>query len=794
MWIATGNNRNAKLWNNMQISWEDLKERLKTTTRTPETAGQFRNMTKSQQDSIKDVGGFVGGKLKGGSRKAGNVLERELLTLDADFAELDFCESVSLFADYAYCIYSTHKHSADKPRYRLLIPLSRPCNADEYEAVARMVAFDIGIDMFDDTTYQANRLMYWPSTSYDADYVFIEGEGEPCDVDKILNTYTNWQDVTEWPISSRTVKNCERSLKKQEDPEGKAGIIGAFCRVYSVEKAIDEFLSDKYVPCDIAGRYTYTGGSTAAGLVIYEGGKFAYSNHATDPVSGKLCNAFDLVRIHLFGDLDNDIEPSTPVSKHPSFLKMQDMARDDKQVKALLHKERLENAVSDFGIVDTDDTAEEDDEWVLELEVGRGGKNAATIDNVKLIIKNDKFLKKKIRINEFTGKPIVVGELPWNRCKHQREWLDTDDAGLRHYMEKAYEIKGKSIIEDAWLLVAEENKFHPVREYLKGLRWDGVTRVDTLLIDYMGAEDKEYVRQVTRKSLVAAVARIMEPGIKHDTLLVLVGKQGCGKSEIIKRLGKDWFSDTVTTMAGKEAYEQIQGFWIIEIPELAAMKKMEIETIKHFITKSADSYRAAYGRHVETHQRQCVFFGTTNTYDFLKDPSGNRRFWPVDVNPAKAVKNLFNEFKGDVIDQVWAEAVQLYKNGEKTYIDNGKLSELAQKEQEAHTEESPLTGDVRKYLNKLLPKGWDSMSLSERRAFIREDGIQGEIEGTEPRSKVCPMEIWCELFMGEKKDLTTQKSRELRDVILKTGEWGQCKSNISFGKLYGNQRGFKKNT
>lgn len=789
MWIATGLNRNAKVWKNTQISWDELIQRLETTTRTAETLGQYRNMTKSEQDNIKDVGGFVGGKLKNGSRKAENVIERELLTLDADFANTDFCDCISMFADYSYCIYSTHKHTPEKPRYRLLIPLSRACSPEEYEAVARMVAFDIGIDMFDDTTYQANRLMFYPSTSYDGEYVFEYDNRQPLDVDKILSKYTDWRDVSEWPVSSRTVKNHERAIKKQEDPEEKNGIVGAFCRTYNVENAIDTFLSDKYTKCDIADRYTFTGGSTAAGLVLYENGKFAYSNHATDPAGGKLCNAFDLVRFHLFSDLDDDVEPRTPIVKYPSYLKMQELAGSDKNVKAQMHKERLQSVADDFGV---EIENEEDEAWAEQLDIRRGGKAAATIDNVKLIIKNDKYIKGKIKLNEFTGMPVVTGALPWNSEKAQREWADTDDAGLRHYIEKVYEIKGKSIIEDAWLLVAKENQFHPVREYLNGLKWDNTKRIDTLLIDYMGAEDKEYVRTVTRKSLVAAVARIMLPGVKHDTMLVLVGKQGCGKSEIIKRIGMDWFSDTVTTMSGKEAYEQIQGFWIIEIPELAAMKKMEIETIKHFITKSSDSYRAAYGRHVETHKRQCVFFGTTNTYEFLKDMSGNRRFWPVDVDPLKASRNLFKDLDRAEIDQIWAEAVHLFRAGEKTYIDDVRVGNEVQKEQEAHLEESPLAGDIRQYLNMLLPENWEEMSLSERRSFIRGDGIYDEYVGTVQREKVCIMEVWCELLGGDKKELSNQKSKEIRDVILKKGDWEQVKSSMRFGNLYGTQRGFKR--
>ena len=202
--IAVGISRNTNIWKNTTVTWEEMLERLKNTVRTPETQGEYRNLPKSKQDSIKDVGGFVGGNLKDGRRKRGCINSRSMITLDADFASEDFCESVEMFAEYTYCIYSTHKHTPEKPRLRLIIPLSRDCSADEYEAVARKIAENIGIDMFDDTTYQPQRLMYWPSTSIDGEYIFEHSENKLLDVEKILSSYNDWKDVSQWPSSSRT--------------------------------------------------------------------------------------------------------------------------------------------------------------------------------------------------------------------------------------------------------------------------------------------------------------------------------------------------------------------------------------------------------------------------------------------------------------------------------------------------------------------------------------------------------------------------------------------------------------
>lgn len=764
-------------------------ERLSTTSRTPESQGEYKNMTKSQQDKIKDIGGFVAGKLKNGSRKAENVESRDIITLDADFAAVDFCDQLDIFLSCAWCVYSTHKHTPEKPRLRLLIPLDRSATAEEYEAVARKIADNIGIDQFDDTTYQPHRLMYWPSTSMDGEYVFRTGKGEFLSVDSILQQYKDWTDVSEWPVSGRTLQRKDRLLKKQEDPCSKNGIVGAFCRTYNVEEAMEKFLPGVYVPCAMEDRYTYAAGSTAAGAVIYDDGKFIYSNHATDPAGGVLCNAFDLVRLHKFRELDEEAAEGTPTVKLPSYLEMRELASNDAEVRMTLHKEKLACSQKDFaGISIAED--EDDDSWVLEMDVDGKGNYMATIHNAKMILSHDPLLKGKIRKNEFTKKYRVFGALPWNTDERERDWEDNDDSGLRYYIEKVYQIKGKANIEDAWGLVANENRYHPVRDYLESLVWDGVPRVETLFIEFMGAEDNTYTRAVSRIALTAAVARIFTPGIKYDNVVVLVGPQGCGKSTILKKLGRDWFSDTLTTMQGKEAYEQIQGFWIIEIGELAAMKRYEVETVKQFTSKSEDSYRAAYGHHVETHKRQCVFFGTTNTYDFLKDMTGNRRFLPVDVHPEKAAKDVWNDLDAKTVDQIWAEAVSLFRNGEKFYLWDDDLKRMAEEVQDSHLEESPLTGAVLAFLDKKIPKNWDEIDLCAKRDFIRGESFVSDIKGEVYRDKVCALEIWCELFDGERKDLSRQKSKEINDIIEKTGEWIRAKKSLRFSGAYGVQKGF----
>ncbi|KEI96571.1 hypothetical protein N496_15410 [Clostridium botulinum A2B3 87] len=784
--IATGKSKKETHWKNKNILWSELVDKLSNTTRTPESYAEYKKMAKTEKDKIKDVGGFVGGGLKNGRRKAENVQNRTLLTLDLDYVNGDIWSSIELLWDFSVVMYSTHTHAVDNQRLRLVIPLSRPVLPDEYQAISRMIASDLGIDQFDDTTYEPSRLMYWPSTSSDGDYIFKIQDETWLNPDEILARYTfGWQDVSYWPESSRARAKLNNAIKKQEDPLEKKGIIGAFCRTYTITETIAEFLNDIYVPGIDETRYTYAEGSTTGGVVVYEN-KFSYSHHGTDPASNILCNAFDLVRIHKFGHLDDEAKPDTPANRMPSFTRMSEFASSDEKVMQTLGKERMEKAQEDFGIVETEEV---DTEWLKEITYTEQGKVRSTISNFLLIIENDPMLKGKIAYNEFSNRAVVIGQLPWRKKGNISDWNDTDDSGLREFIEKYYSISSTAKCADALALVFEKHSFHPIKEYLNSLKWDGKERINTLLIDYLGAEDSNYVKTVTRKTLVGAVARIFIPGIKFDTMLVLSGPQGIGKSTIIKKLGKDWYSDSLTTVSGKEAYEQLQGFWLIEMGEMTATKKADIEATKHFLSKQEDIYRVAYGRRTSRFPRQCIFIGTTNDKEFLRDKTGSRRFWPVDVGIQKHNKYVWSDLTDYEINQIWAEAVGLWKNKEPLNLNDEEKKE-AEKQQDAHSEESAKTGLVEEYLNKSLPDDWYSLGLSERRNYIQGSDF-GEIpEGNLRRDKTCVMEIWVELFNGDPKQLTPLHSREINDILKGLKEWERHKSKLRFGKVYGIQRAY----
>lgn len=782
--IAVGESRRSTQWKNKEVLWSQLVERLSIPTKTPETVDEYRGFAKSKRDEIKDVGGFVGGSLKGGRRKAEAIMQRRLLTLDLDDVprNADPWDTVVLVLGCAAVLYSTHSHRPEAPRLRLVMPLSRPVSPEEYSAIARKVAQDIGIDMCDDTTYEPHRLMYWPSASINAEYRYEVEDGPWLNADEQLARYVDWHDPSEWPISSRRVEALHRLASHQESPLEKNGIVGAFCRVYDIHDAIEHFLPDTYEKYD-DNRYTYKGGSTSGGLVLYDNGIFAYSHHGTDPASGKLCNAFDLVRIHLYGNLDDDTSPGTPSHKMPSFMKLQDEAMQIPEVREELAKANFERLKDRF------DDPDEDYDWVGQLTCNKNGKFDNTINNVQLIMEHDAGLRGKYFYDTFKERMTVCGDLPWCKLADRMTttWTDTDDAGLRNFLEIKYEIVNTMKIGDAVLLAMQSCMRHPVREYLLSLKWDGVARADTIFIDYLGAEDTEYTRTVTRKALIGAVARIMQPGCKHDHILVLVGPQGCRKSTTLAKLGKSWFSDSFYTVQGKEAYEQIQGFWLIEMGEMAATRKAELESIKQFVSKQSDSYRAAYAKRTQEHPRQCAFFGTTNDDEFLRDATGGRRFWPVTVTDKG--RETGDYFTAEIVDQVWAEIVMRYSAGENWYLDNAKIEAVARQIQDAHTEMNGKQGLLEQFVERLLPKDWATRNLSQRLAYWN-DGFDDEKQaGTERRKVICALEIHCELFGGTVKDYTPQKTREYNAMLKRLPGW-KARSRINYGEIYGQQRGF----
>lgn len=795
--IATAQTMTAKKWKNVSVQWSDLVEHFEHVVRTGETVAEFKKMTTAEQSQRKDQGAFVGGGLKQGRRKIGYVQNRSLLTLDADNAPADFPDQVSLLLDCAYALYTTHSHRVKGSRYRLVIPLAKAVETEAYQPLARLVANDLNIEYFDTTTYQAERLMHYPSTSSDGVYELYVNDGPWLNAQEWLGKLDDWTDSSYWPTAKSEREVFNRKLKKAEDPLTKRGVIGAFCRTYSMTEALDKFLSEVYAPTNKSDRYTYIEGSTSGGLVVYDD-KFAYSNHGTDPAgTGHIYNAFDLVRIHLFGDKDADItDPNKPVDKLPSYQAMQDMVQEDVAVLKTLQVEREQSALSEFEGLELEE-AEDDGESVLTngvlLDVDKRGNVLPTAQNLEKIMRYDRYLKGRLKFNQFASRIEIHDNLPWRKVKGVDFWRDSDDAGLRVYIEKVHGIVAKGKIEDAFAMEVERNAYDPLMDYVNGLSWDRVERAEKLLITYLGAQDTEYNRLVTRKWLTGMIARALRPGVKFDNMLVTTGPQGIGKSTLGAKLAGRWYSDSLDDLNSKDAYESLQGTWLVEMGEMAATKKSDIERVKGFISKKEDVYRAAYGRRKQYYPRRCVFYGTSNEVEFLHDKTGNRRFWPVDVGVieiAAPVWDLDNETR----DQILAEAKHWYDAGEKIYLTDTEEA-LAREAQDLHMEQSSLEGEILEYLDTLITEDWYTRTKEDRREFIRSGGDL-EATGTELRQRVCVAEVAYELYGTDASKLHPAKRAEIRNVLNNLTGWHrhtQYRGRLRFGPGYGTQTAYVRN-
>ena len=769
--IACGDSRQAKNWVNRKTTFEDLKKSLEKTHYTTETVEEYARMTRAQRDQAKDHGGFVGGILINGRRRVDTVESRSMISLDGDRINVDFLEHYEERMPYASILYTTHSHTPEKPRARIIVPLTRDVTPEEFVAISRYVAQTLGIEFFDECSYLPNQLMYWPSTPMNGVYRHMETEGKPwLDPDVLLAAHPEWQDPTRLPTSSRESKARVSSGKKAQDPLTKDGTVGFFNRAYyPIQNALDTFLADVYEPTGTDQRYHLIASGSMPGVTIIED-KFVYSHHAKDPAYLTLCNAFDIVRIHKFGNLD----------EKKSFQAMCDFAMKQDAVKLQAIRDRQKEAETDFV------TSEEEDDWVTLLTLdNKTGQVVNTLQNLILILENDPNLK-PIIFNQLADGMEIAGPVPWNHPSNF--WRDQDDAQLICYIDGHYGNFSKRNYDIAVTKVTDDRSYHPIRDMFEALpHWDGVPRVDTLFIDYLGAADTPYVRAVTRKIFCAAHQRVYHPGIKFDYMLVLNGDQGIGKSTLISRLGGKWFSDSLmlSDMNDKTAAEKLQGYWLMEVGELAGMKKADIDKVKAFLSRQDDKYRASFGRRVAPHPRQNVIFGTTNNQNgYLRDITGNRRFWNVRLTGKGKYRPW--ELDEETVKQFWAEVVVLANAGEPLFLPHD-LEEIARGEQVLAMEQDEREGIVAEYLDMLLPEKWAEMDIYQRREYFQERDDPTRPKGVHRREVVCNMEIWCECFSKNKEDLKPADSYQISAMMVRMKDWQKATVRQSL-PLYGQQR------
>ncbi|MGV8846398.1 VapE domain-containing protein [Tessaracoccus sp.] len=718
--VATAPKRDSKSWRSGTVTW-----------------GEVLSWLDSPADS-KECGNYLMGTLKGTRRVKDTILSRSMITLDADKARPELLDQLTMVFPYASATHTTYNSAPDGLRVRIMIPTDREMAPDEYHQASSVIMDQLGRDMFDPGSVEPERYMFRPSAQRREWYQKWVVDGPAADVDALLK---DWDPDLSSAAAPRVSPN-------KRDPYEVEGTVGAFNRAYTIPEAIEVF----ELPYEPAGadRWHLVGARAEAGMSEVSPG-LVYSHHVTDPAHGRACSAFDLVRVHLYGDRDEGKPASTPVNRLPSHLAMLELASTDAKVVA--------------EIVGRDFTSEMDEEttWKLDLRLTQTGRFKDVVENWDLIQRHDPVFKLLVW-NELTLAVEITGPLPWRPMERGGATFGpADRASLLAYVEREYHVRpARALMDDLVLMSAWERFTNPVREYLKGLVWDGKPRVEVCL---PGVKPTRYTRLVARKCLVAAAARMLDPGIKWDHTLVLFGPEGLGKSHWIERMARG-YSSTLGRIGDKDTLLIMQRSWIMVSDEGYSLRKADSDVRKEFLTRTSDVFRMPYDRESLVHPRHCVIWGSTNDEVFLRREEGNRRFLIVPSEGAVDFTRLTEEY----VSQVWAEAVHLYRQGELLFLSEDER-ELAADNRERYTEEDALAGVVQEFLETMVPEDWEDQTPDSRREWLqaRNDGLVAA--GTRSVERTCSAQIWVEVLGRRFGDHQRTHLLEIANVLKKTPGW-----------------------
>lgn len=831
--------------------------------RTGETRAEYDNLDDQTQLRKKAENGWrFRAPVDGETRNRRSVLPATMMSFDFDYTTVEFAESVlsgELLRGIPHLAHTTRRHTPDAPRIRVYLFLEQPLDAETYPAASRIVCqkmIDPQMENVDPVSFRPAQMMFMPTVSRDGEYRYhIDLEGDFLDWQSYLDVFEeevgDWRDLRNLPTVA-SEGELRQTKEKAEDPTEKEGPVGTFCRKYDIEDAIERFLSQEYESVDEntgKPRYTYLGGTTRNGAEVQDDGLFLYSHHGSDPCSDMLVNAWDLVRIHKFGGMDDKIDMDTPMGKRPSWKAMMEFVLKDAG-----YKEQLVEEQYDFED-DLDDAFDEAFEGEAEIDTGLSAAELAEInellgepevdehiapkylpgedglpvltassrptpekakkgwlarecafnattgmlennlDNTRVIVQSDTRIFGALQFNEFKHERVlrrdfqsgVIG-LDTIYCDNKHDgdpWEDYHENVIRSMLEhpngngkKGYGMKVTDRdLRAAIDIAARQFCFHPVRQRVLSFKWDGVSRIAYLFSKYLGTPDDEYHRETATMWMIAAIARIFEPGHKFDSVPILEGAQGSGKSTFIRVLALDWAGTLTANFSDpQKLMEELKNCWIAELPELSTMGRSSVEDIKHFLADIETTVRMAYARNATTFKRQQVFMGSTNNDEYLADPTGNRRFWPIRVETDWIDVNTLK----DEIEQMWAEAVYLYR--------------VMRKEQPTGTLPLYLTGEGAKA--EALARQEDRRQLTEADIYEGQIGEwvdkpyrDGDDFDEAPwtfRHQVCVIEIW-EKCLGNSNRPTKGQSIEIGRALRSLG-WKPGKAH-RFGE-FGIQKSF----
>ena len=721
----------------------------------------------------KDCGAYMAGKATSTSRKDSRVEYRSMVTLDADNADAELparVEGLGLTA----LVHSTYSHTTDKPRYRVVIPILGPgLTEEEYPRVARGLMEALGKEQFDKTCDQPKRVMFWPSAASPDLYEVYSYKGETATAQGLLERFGGFSAT---PEHKRGPK-C--------DPYKLPGVVGAFNRLYDMARVVAEF----NLPYEQVGenRWKYTQAESSGGVCVYPDG-YVYSNHASDPAGGRALCMFDLVAMHKFADLDEaaDTPLSTAPKDRPSIQKAMTEFVELDDVKA----EMMGLNIESFG--------EGEDDWVSKLHIHpKTGKTLDEAYNWRLLMEHDPVLS-GLAYNKMNLATITHKDFPWRKVTPGKDdqLTNADRAQISAHIQCTYNMRRppKDQVNDAIDMVAQDHSFHPVEEYLEGLEWDGVSRIET----WLPGEVNSYKRSVARLVAVQAAARMLDPGIKVDNCLIFAGGEGLGKSWFIERMARGWTCTLgpIDRGSARDTIMIMSRSWIAVADEGYSLKKADADNMKNFITRTHDEVRLPYARETVELARRQVIWGTTNDPTFLRAQEGNRRFLIVNVSE----KLDFDKYTGEYVDQVWAEAVHLWKQSRAKYGVEGNPDLYLNAEEEAvakgvreeATEEDSLVGLIQDYLDTPVPENWETMPVSDRIYWLQASK-QGLVKpGTHRIERVCSFEIWKVLLGNTHGKPSRVESLEIAEALRKVPGWESSGAKRARFAFFGQQRFFSR--